>query len=82
MFILLMSTPFQRSVAGSKQHSDPSTVIYFDWDGDGVADHAEIVESYEGSIVYTIERNANNACKQLSHAVGDQRTPWHGVISK
>lgn len=28
-----------------------------------------IVKSCDGSIVYTIEGNANNACKQLSYAV-------------
>ena len=47
----------------------PGTIIYFDWGGDGVADHVGIVESCDGSIVYTIEGNANNACHQLSYAV-------------
>ena len=47
----------------------PGTIIYFDWDGDGVADHVGIVESCDGSTVYTIEGNANNACKQLGRAL-------------
>ena len=46
------------------------SVIFFDWGGDGVADHVGIVESCDGNTVYTIEGNANNACKQLSYAVG------------
>ena len=59
----------------------PGTIIYFDWGGDGVADHVGIVESCDGSTVYTIEGNANNACKQLSYAVGDRRILGYGTIS-
>ena len=56
------------------------SVIFFDWGGDGVADHVGIVESCDGSIVYTIEGNANNACKQLSYAVGDRRILGYGTF--
>ena len=59
----------------------PGTIIYFDWGGDGVADHVGIVESCDGSTVYTIEGNANNACKQLSYAVGDRRILGYGTVS-
>ena len=55
------------------------SVIFFDWGGDGVADHVGIVESCDGSTVYTIEGNANNACKQLSYAVGDRRILGYGT---
>ena len=58
------------------------SVIFFDWGGDGVADHVGIVESCDGSTVYTIEGNANNACKQLSYAVGDRRILGYGTLSK
>ena len=60
----------------------PGTIIYFDWGGDGVADHVGIVESCDGSTVYTIEGNANNACKQLSYTVGDRRILGYGTLSK
>ena len=60
----------------------PGTIIYFDWGGDGVADHVGIVESCDGRTVYTIEGNANNACKQLSYAVGDRRILGYGTLSK
>ena len=60
----------------------PGSIIYFDWGGDGIADHVGIVESCDGSIVYTIEGNANNACKQLSYAVGDRRILGYGILSK
>ena len=58
----------------------PGTIIYFDWGGDGVADHVGIVESCDGSTVYTIEGNANNACKQLSYTVGDRRILGYGTF--
>ena len=58
----------------------PGTIIYFDWGGDGIADHVGIVESCDGSTVYTIEGNANNACKQLSYAVGDRRILGYGTL--
>ena len=60
----------------------PGSIIYFDWGGDGVADHVGIVESCDGSVVYTIEGNANNACKQLSYTVGDRRILGYGTLSK
>ena len=60
----------------------PGTIIYFDWGGDGVADHVGIVESCDGSTVYTVEGNASNACKQLSYAVGDRRITGYGTLSK
>ena len=58
----------------------PGTIIYFDWGGDGIADHVGIVESCDGSTVYTIEGNANNACKQLSYAVGNRRILGYGYF--
>lgn len=57
----------------------PGTIIYFDWGGDGIADHVGIVEFCDGSTVYTIEGNANNACKQLSYAVGERRILGYGT---
>ena len=56
------------------------SVIFFDWGGDGIADHVGIVESCDGNTVYTIEGNANNACKQLSYAVGDRRILGYGTF--
>ena len=32
------------------------------------------------SFIVTIEGNANNACKQLSYAVGDRRILGYGVL--
>ena len=58
----------------------PGSIIYFDWGGDGVADHVGIVESCDGSTVYTIEGNANDAVKPLSYAVGNYRIMGYGMV--
>ena len=57
----------------------PGTIIYFDWGGDGVADHVGIVESCDGSIVYTIEGNANDAVKRLSYSIGSTKIMGYGT---
>ena len=58
----------------------PGTIIYFDWGGDGVADHVGIVESCDGSTVYTIEGNANDAVERLSYAAEDGRIMGYGIF--
>ena len=47
----------------------PGDIIFFDWNNNGVADHVGIVESCDGSYVYTIEGNANDAVKRLCYSV-------------
>lgn len=34
-------------------------IVFFDWGGDGVADHVAIVEKCEGGVVYTVEGNTS-----------------------
>ena len=57
----------------------PGSIIYFDWCGDGVADHVGIVESCDGSTVYTIEGNANDAVKRLSYSIGSTKIMGYGT---
>ena len=57
----------------------PGAIIYFDWGGDGVADHVGIVESCDGSTVYTIEGNANDAVKRLSYSIGSTKIMGYGT---
>lgn len=57
----------------------PGTIIYFDWGGDGIADHVGIVESCDGSTVYTIEGNANDAVKRLSYSIGSTKIMGYGT---
>ena len=33
------------------------SLVFFDWNGDGISDHVGIVEKYEGGIIYTVEGN-------------------------
>ncbi len=46
---------------------------------DGVVDHAGIVEKYEESIIYTVEGNSDDACKQHQYAVGGSSIYGYGV---
>lgn len=38
--------------------------IFFDWEPDGVADHVGIVDHCEDGIVYTVEGNSGDKCRQ------------------
>lgn len=40
------------------------TIIFFDWDGDGVSDHVGIVEKCESGRVYTVEGNSGDVVRQ------------------
>ena len=45
------------------------TIIFFDWDGDGISDHVGIVEKCENGKVYTVEGNSGDKVGQESYAV-------------
>lgn len=45
-------------------------IIFFDWENDGTPDHVGIVEKVDNGIVYTIEGNSNDQCKQNSYSFG------------
>lgn len=54
-------------------------IIFFDWDGDSSADHVGIVEKTENGVVYTVEGNTSDACKQHSYSVGSIKILGYGV---
>ena len=59
-------------------------IIFFDWskDGqDGDADHVGIVEKCENGIVYTVEGNSGDACRQNSYPVGYYEILGYGCPS-
>ena len=56
----------------------PGTIIFFDWEGDGITDHTGIVEKCENGNVYTIEGNSHNSCKQNQYAVGSSGIYGYG----
>lgn len=52
---------------------EPGMIIFFDWakDGqDGLADHTGIVEKVENGMVYTVEGNTSDSCRERSYPVG------------
>ena len=55
------------------------TIIFFDWDGDGTIDHVGIVEKCENGVVYTVEGNSGDACKQQQYPVGGGSIYGYGV---
>ena len=54
-------------------------IIFFDWEGDGETDHVGIVEKCENGIVYTVEGNSGDACKQNQYSVGSSSIYGYGV---
>ncbi len=61
---------------------NPGDIIFLDWasDGiDGLADHVGIVERCEGGVVYTVEGNMTNSCKQRQYTVGYYEICGYGV---
>ena len=45
-------------------------IIFFDWESDGETDHVGIVEKVENGIVYTVEGNSGDSCRQNAYIVG------------
>ena len=54
-------------------------IIFFDWEGDGETDHVGIVEKCENGVVYTVEGNSGDACRQNQYAVGNSSIYGYGV---
>ncbi len=55
----------------------PGDLVFFDWDNKGssgpqddVPDHVGIVERVENGVVYTVEGNTSDSCRQRSYNVG------------
>ncbi len=55
----------------------PGDLVFFDWDNkgssgpqDNVPDHVGIVERVENGVVYTVEGNSGDSCRQRSYSVG------------
>ena len=64
------------------------SLVFFDWNGDGISDHVGIVEKYEGGIIYTVEGNTgtniggNNVrgVWKHSYSVGSATILGYGII--
>lgn len=62
---------------GRDYEPQPGDIIFYDWDNkgssgpqDGESDHVGIVEKVEGGIVYTVEGNSGDSCRQRQYSVG------------
>ncbi len=55
---------------GRDYEPSPGDIIFYDWEGDGLADHIGIVEKVENSTVYSVEGNADDRCVENSHMIG------------
>ena len=56
------------------------TIIFFDWNGDGVSDHVGIVEKCENGRVYTVEGNSNDRVQQSIYIVGSNLILGYGLL--
>jgi len=59
----------------------PGDAIFFDWDGDGTADHVGLVIGTDGSRVYTVEGNSGDACKIKSYDLNYQCIKGYGLMN-
>ena len=60
----------------------PGMLIFFDWaTQDGVPDHVGIVEKVENGMVYTVERNSRDMCRQKQYALGSNVILGYGMTA-
>lgn len=70
-----------RKMAGCQEHPNSRKYYLFDWDHDGVSDHVGIVESCDGTTVYTVEGNSGDAVKENSYTVHSASIMGYGIVS-
>lgn len=58
----------------------PGDIVFFDWGGDGTSDHVGIVESCDGSTVFTIEGNSGDACQRNSYGINSASIMGYGTF--
>lgn len=65
---------------------EPGMIVFFDWDGrgsagpqDGIADHTGIVERVEDGIVWTVEGNRGDSCREMQYPIGHYEILGYGM---
>lgn len=58
----------------------PGDIVFFDWGSDGVSDHVGIVESCDGSTVYTIEGDSDDACQRNCYGIDSASIMGYGTL--
>ncbi len=69
------------------QEPVPGMIIFFDWDNpdgsagpqDGLSDHTGIVERVENGVVYTVEGNSGDSCRENHYPIGYYEILGYGV---
>ena len=60
----------------------PGMLIFFDWaTQDGVPDHVGIVEKVENGMVYTVEGNSRDMCRQKQYSLGSTVILGYGMAA-
>ena len=60
----------------------PGMLIFFDWaTQDGVPDHVGIVEKVENGMVYTVEGNSRDMCRQKQYTLGSGVILGYGMAA-
>lgn len=61
----------------------PGMLIFFDWaTQDGVPDHVGIVEKVENGMVYTVEGNSRDMCRQKQYSLGSGVILGYGMAAE
>ena len=58
----------------------PGTIVFFDWEQDGVADHVGIVEGCRRGTVYTIEGNSGDRVTNRSYLQDSTEIMGYGIV--
>ncbi len=74
---------FKKNGQWQDKNYEPATgdLIFFDWGNNGTIDHVGIVEKCENGIVYTVEGNSGDACKQQRYSVGNNFIYGYGAVA-
>lgn len=75
--------------ADNSVNPSPGMIVFLDWNDpngasgpqDGEADHVGIVEKCENGIVYTIEGNSGDSCRQNQYPVGYYEILGYGILN-
>lgn len=57
----------------------PGDIIFFDWEGDGGANHVGIVERVENGVVHTVEGNSGDACRRKEYSINSGSIMGYGI---
>ena len=64
----------------------PGDIIFFDWNNkggsgpqDGLADHVGVVEKVENGIIYTVEGNSGDRCREKRYPIGHYEIYGYGT---